>query len=97
MCVGVSLSRRSEEAAELAICVTNIRWIQMAGDVAVGHATMPLSPCEFRQFSERRQVTSRVQTNAVTKRQSLASHDLVSDLGKFLVMRKIHGQSFTLL
>jgi len=72
VCVGVRLSGSTEEAAELAIGVTDVCRIEMAIDIEVGRAAVSSSSHDIGQFAESRQIVSGIKRDSVCEGEPFA-------------------------
>jgi hypothetical protein len=65
--VGIGFSWGPEESAELAICVTNVCWIEVTVHVEVGYATVPASPIHVRKLAERWKIVGGVKIYTISE------------------------------
>ena len=84
--IGVGLTRRTEEAAELAVGVTDVGRVEVPVDVVIGHAPVQAPPDGVGKAPERGHVGGRKERKPVLETEPFAGLDLVGQLVEFEVV-----------
>ena len=86
MRVGIGLSRRTKESAELAVDITNVRWIEMTIDVEICRSSMHSPAHGVGQLAEGIEIVRVEESNAVVERKWLSRFYLGANLIQYRIV-----------
>ena len=86
MCIGVRLTRRAEEAAELAVDIADVCRVEVTVDVEICRASVPRATDGVGEFAQRVEIICVKESDAVVERETFAGSDLGADVVQFVVV-----------